>query len=114
MGIPITPNDPVNGGCNVCVSYIPDILIASYLWSGRDFYQGPINKNPFNFGHWEGFLPGLTTAPISFDILFCNLGSNDLFFSIIGRGTFTHPDAHCDIPIQGFNVFGDRYGITFP
>ncbi len=114
MGIPIDPDDPVNGGCDVCIAYLPSSIRVRYRWFGQDDYDGIVFQDPGFSSVYSGFLDGTVTPPISFDMNFCNVGSPDLWARALGRGVFLVTDNHCDLPVSGKNQFGDRFFFSIP
>lgn len=110
MGIPITPDDPTDGGTPTCIDFMPAQVWVRY----RILTES-----------WEGFIPTFASPPgvVYLGNVFGDFGSLPafLFFNSDGDGTlewtgatgvseFT-PDVQCNLPFFGTDQVGDTIEV---
>ncbi len=111
MGLPINPDDPRDGGCPVCVPFIPQVLRVFYRFQGVGDYNGDIIRSVPVPTVWAGILTSPSSGPKSFGLQFCISGTFDILLTITGRLGFTIVDAHCDFPLAGIGNGGDVFFV---
>ena len=112
MGHPIDPGDPTNGGCSLCIGYLPEWLDATYIVNEGDTYSGFIHQQILTPNVWTGFITNAEGDPKSCGIQLCVGGTYTGGVSFTGRQPSIVPDAHCNMPFTGMNPQGDKFRFT--